>query len=195
MPSDRDVLEDLLLNARVDGKTTDETADDILDAGWRPPARVVADGGEVEAIAVEWMRHVGFTAEEIAEAEAHSCIDTCERVGDAWDCTDEDGESRHPIADDLAAAADMANVAMETIEARGWRPPARVITDPAEADALPMGSVALVPTGVAHTDVMPWTRSRSGWWAGGSVCTSEYLIRWRGPLTLIHVPIEETTRD
>src|SRR3546814_7843687 len=72
-----------------------------------------------------------------------SCSDTCERVGDAWDCTGEDGESRHPDADDLAAAADMANVALETLEARGWRPPGRKITDPAELDKLAGRSIVV----------------------------------------------------
>lgn len=41
MPSDHEVLEDLLLNARVEAKTSCEMADDILRAGWRPPARKI----------------------------------------------------------------------------------------------------------------------------------------------------------
>lgn len=50
MASDRDTLEYLLLSARIDAKTTDETVDDILDAGWRPPARVIADPSELSAL-------------------------------------------------------------------------------------------------------------------------------------------------
>ncbi|MFD3431137.1 hypothetical protein [Nocardia fluminea] len=48
--SDRDILEDLLLNARVDAKTTDETADDILAAGWRPPAREITEPDDLDAL-------------------------------------------------------------------------------------------------------------------------------------------------
>ncbi len=39
MASDRDTLTDVILAAKIDGKTSDETADDILAAGWRPPAQ------------------------------------------------------------------------------------------------------------------------------------------------------------
>ncbi|MFD3426093.1 hypothetical protein [Nocardia fluminea] len=193
MASDRDRLANVILEHLDLDESHTEVADAVIAEGWRPPARVVADGGEVEAIAVEWMRHVGFTTEEIAEAEAHSCIDTCDRVGDAWDCTDEDGESRHPIADDLAAAANMANVAMETIEARGWRPPAREITTAAELDALPTGSI------VADRESDPWkalaihgTRR----WRGpflGNYETSRFVDEW-GPVTVLYVPTEEVVR-
>lgn len=50
MPSDRDTLADLILNARIDAKTTDETVDDILDAGWRPPARVIETAEQRDAM-------------------------------------------------------------------------------------------------------------------------------------------------
>ena len=50
MVSDRDTLEYLLLSARIDAKTTDETVDDILDAGWRPPARVIETDAELNDV-------------------------------------------------------------------------------------------------------------------------------------------------
>jgi hypothetical protein len=50
MTSDRDILEDLLLAARIDAKTPDETADDIERAGWRPPAQVITDVEELNKL-------------------------------------------------------------------------------------------------------------------------------------------------
>jgi hypothetical protein len=48
--SDRDLLEDLLLAAKIDAKTPDETADDIERAGWRPPAQVIETTSQVDAL-------------------------------------------------------------------------------------------------------------------------------------------------
>ncbi|MGW4718304.1 hypothetical protein [Nocardia sp. NPDC004260] len=91
--------------------------------GWRPPSGATGEPAvnEVEAIAVAWMRYQGYTEQQIETAANHNCADTCERAGDAWDCTDEHGESRHPIADELAAASAMANVALKALAEH--RPP------------------------------------------------------------------------
>jgi len=79
---------------------------------------------EIEAIAVAWMRHYGYTDEQIEAAAVQSCRDTgCEPVlvgGDpgphtSFDCMSEDGKSRHPIRDHLDAACDFANVAIEAL--------------------------------------------------------------------------------
>lgn len=50
MATDHEALEDLLLNARVEAKTSGETADDILRAGWRPPPRVITTVEELDAL-------------------------------------------------------------------------------------------------------------------------------------------------
>lgn len=52
MASDRDTLDDLLIGARIDALTTDETVDVILAAGWRPPARVITDPAEADALPI-----------------------------------------------------------------------------------------------------------------------------------------------
>ncbi|MBF6298261.1 hypothetical protein IU459_11985 [Nocardia amamiensis] len=102
--------------------------------GWRPPSGATGEpaAGEVEAIAVAWMRYQGYTDQQIETAATHNCADTCERAGDAWDCTDEHGESRHPIADELAAASAMANVALKALAEH--RPPIGWITGHRHAD-------------------------------------------------------------
>jgi hypothetical protein len=88
------------------------------------------------------MQYQSYTGEEIQAAETQSCRDAgCEPLelaggGIAYDCTNVAGESRHPIADALAEAVEMANVAVQTLELRGWRPAARIIETPAELDAL-----------------------------------------------------------
>lgn len=199
--SDRDTLVELVLPIDWSGGSAGSIADAVIGAGWRPPSRVVADGGEVEAIAVEWMRYAFFTPEQIAEAEAQSCSDTCERAGDAWDCTDEDGESRHPIADELAVAVAMANVALETLEARGWRPPARKITDPAELDTLPGRSIVVGHRGKFGTAYQLTSYvgfAQTPMWAGPydveKRSTSREVIEREGGVTVLHEPTEEDGR-
>lgn len=81
----------------------------------------------------------------------------------------------------------MARETATLIIEMGWRPPAREITDPAELDALPVGTVGVAPSGVV------WQRWRDRWTANGSTCTSAYLARHRGPLAIVHVPTEEPT--
>lgn len=202
MASDRDTLAELIdQHPTIPSRYAPQIADRVIAAGWRPPARVVADGGEVEAIAVEWMRYIGYTAEQIAEAEGQSCADTCERVGDAWDCTDQDGDSLHPVADELAAAVAMANVAMETIEARGWRPPAREITDPDELDKLPGRSIVVGHRG-RHGTAYQLTSydgfAQTPMWGSPydfeGRSTSRGVIEREGRVTVLHVPAEEESR-
>ncbi|TLF96789.1 hypothetical protein FEK35_27240 [Nocardia cyriacigeorgica] len=81
--------------------------------------------------------------------------------------------------DDIAAA----------ILAAGWRPPAREITDPADLDALPVGSIVLA-------DGQAWTLRWPG--NGWTVCPSceinyctEDLIAYAESVTVVHVPTEE----
>jgi len=53
------------------------------------------------------MSHRGYTDEQIKAAERQRCADTCEWDGNSlrWECFNEDGESNHPDADELAEVA------------------------------------------------------------------------------------------
>lgn len=154
------------------------------------------------AIGVALVRHqYGYSDEQMETAAAQSCADAgCEPFdasyfgaefagSTAYDCTNENGDSHHPIRDAIAEASDLANVAVEAVEALGWRPPAREIGDPDKLDALPVGTVGIGPSGVV------WTRWRDRWTANGSTCTSAFLAKHRGPLTIVHVPVDEATAD
>ena len=66
----------------------------------------------------------------------------------------------------------------------GWRPPARVIEDPAELDMLPVGSIVAVGEGVATT------RFSDGWYVTGEFwdlrSESDELIERCGAVTVLH---------
>lgn len=110
--------------------------------------RDVLTDEDVRAVATAWML-LSWTAEGVAIAESQSCADSCEHTGTGWDCTDEEGDSRHPEADALAEACEMANLAIETLTGRGWRPPPRVIETDEEFDALPIGTLLVDQWGSA----------------------------------------------
>jgi hypothetical protein len=77
----------------------------------------------VEAIAYAWMRLKGYTDPEIRKADvcdhaAAGCeFDTNHMT---WDHTDEAGLSFHPEHDELNEAAQMAEVALDTLASLGW---------------------------------------------------------------------------
>lgn len=75
---------------------------------------------EIEAIARAWMAHQGYTEAEVAVAEqaTHQQYG-CEHTGLGYNCTDENGNSRHPIWDALYEACEMANVAVEALQSIG----------------------------------------------------------------------------
>lgn len=82
--------------------------------------------------------------------------------------------------DDRRAAAD-------ALYALGWRPPARVITDPDDLDALPDGSVVL-------RDHKAWERDIGVWWHGG--ITTGYARPYGfGAITVLHTPENGDTND
>lgn len=94
---------------------------------------------------------------------------------------------RRPIRDPYAAIAD-------AVVNAGWRPPARVITDPADLDALPDLSIVVIPNGLA---VQRWTGDGQAVWIGASdslvQLSSHRLISiWR-EVSLLHVPTEAAT--
>lgn len=63
------------------------------------------------------MRHVGYTVEELTAAEAVTCEQSgCEMVpGVGYDHSDEDGESRHPVLDEINVTAEILRVGFEAI--------------------------------------------------------------------------------
>lgn len=77
----------------------------------------------VEAIAKAWMRHQGYTEDDIAVAETDTHqASGCEFCTNhmTWDCIDpETNQSRHPMWDALDEAVEMANVALEALESVG----------------------------------------------------------------------------
>lgn len=87
-------------------------------------------------------------------------------------------------------APSYSEAAAAAVLAAGWHPPARVITDPAELDALPIHSVALTPSGY------PWWLT--GRWpipswslAGNHRTSAELLADCRGEgVTVLHTPTE-----
>ncbi|MFR9773095.1 hypothetical protein [Nocardia sp. SC052] len=77
----------------------------------------------------------------------------------------------------------------------GWRPPARVITDPAELDTLPIGSVVR-GYGVAHQACPGYGRSNyPALWlkpTGRPQTSAELLADCRGAgVTVLYVPTED----
>lgn len=56
--------------------------------------------------------------------------------------------------------------AVDTLLAAGWRPPARVIEDPAELDALPAGSVVMMTTWMRRAFVYA---GGGRWWVAGPI--------------------------
>jgi hypothetical protein len=81
---------------------------------------------EIEAIARAWMAHQGYTEEQVLAAEQQTHQNSgCDREGDGWNCTDENGASLHPASDALNEACEMANVAVAALESIGYLQPQR----------------------------------------------------------------------
>lgn len=82
----------------------------------------------------------------------------------------------------------------DAILAAGFRPPARVITDPAELDALPRGSAVLTRNGrvwqKAVTAATEWWPALSNW---ERAATSGQLLGM-GIVTVLHVPADDWLR-
>ena len=71
---------------------------------------------QVKAIAVAWMRHLGYTDEQISLGERQGHENSgCEFQYPSCICEDEDGNSLHPESDELAIATEVANVALDAI--------------------------------------------------------------------------------
>ncbi|WP_280470978.1 hypothetical protein [Nocardia cyriacigeorgica] len=81
------------------------------------------------------------------------------------------------------------------ILAAGWRPPTCEITDPAELEALPVGSVILAGTW-AMQSVRADDSGRVIWRIAGNGAQrwSAELIRLHRSATVLHVPTEEAGR-
>jgi hypothetical protein len=84
-----------------------------------------------------------------------------------------------------------SKVAADRIISAGWRPPARVIADPADLDALPVGSVVYARS-KAYTaapdfddeTAIVWLKPGAVW----TVTSEEALEHARGSVTLLHTP-------
>ncbi|WP_029924026.1 hypothetical protein [Nocardia otitidiscaviarum] len=86
---------------------------------------------------------------------------------------------------DLKASTDLlAALLREVVVSAGWRPPARVISDPAELDALPIESVVIDADGDA------WQRYFTYWWLAGADTKrdSQGLVELCKRLTVVHIP-------
>lgn len=78
------------------------------------------DPATIELIAMAWLRHQGYTAEDIEAAPKSHREAGCDREGWSWNCWDEHGQSLHPVWDAVCVAGEMANVAVETLERNGY---------------------------------------------------------------------------
>lgn len=148
----------------------------------------------VEAIGVAWMRHQGYSDGEIETASNQTCRDAgCEPFdagffgtefagSTAYDCTNESGESNHPIRDALLVSGEIANLAVETVEAKGWRPPARTVSEE-EANRL-------MPGAIVRRGGKAWEREHGLWWHGGLL--DGYAVPYgSAPITVLYDPAEE----
>ncbi|WP_280499375.1 hypothetical protein [Nocardia cyriacigeorgica] len=87
----------------------------------------------------------------------------------------------------------------DAILAAGWRPPARVITDPDEAEELPDGTVILVAGETVAARISGVGGVLGRWWQvldGDAIDTAEELMQLSDAesVTVLHVPTEESDR-
>jgi hypothetical protein len=69
----------------------------------------------VETVARAWLRHQGYTDDDIADAPKSHREAGCDSEGFAYNCWDERGQSLHPVWDAIVVAGEMANVAVEAL--------------------------------------------------------------------------------
>jgi hypothetical protein len=82
----------------------------------------------IERIAKAWLHHQGYSDNVIdalrtVNHESYGC-EFCPNH-QAWDCTDENGHSRHPVWDAIIEAGEIANVVVEIL---GLTEERRVVT-------------------------------------------------------------------
>ncbi|WP_280439009.1 hypothetical protein [Nocardia cyriacigeorgica] len=86
----------------------------------------------------------------------------------------------------------------DAVIAAGWRPPARTVTDPAEMDSWPLGTVVR-GYGVAHQNVPGHVAGDPPLWikpTGRLQTSAELLADCRGAgVTVLYQPEEETDDD
>jgi hypothetical protein len=61
------------------------------------------------------LTHQGYTPDEITAAAASTHAPGCELTSNGWDCMDEDGQSRHPLSDEIYRLSDLLDVALSAI--------------------------------------------------------------------------------
>lgn len=84
------------------------------------------------------------------------------------------------------------------ILAKGWRPPARTVTDPAEMDTWPLGTVVR-GYGIAHQNVPGYVQRDVPLWlkpTGRPQTAAELLADCRGEgVTVLYLPAEDVEDD
>ncbi|MGS2805359.1 hypothetical protein [Nocardia sp. MW-W600-9] len=75
--------------------------------------------------------------------------------------------------------------------AKGWRPPAREITDPAVREEFRHGSIAIDRDGEVWISIGTCTGPRWRCRGAGSSHTTSEVVGDFGPLTIVYVPTEE----
>lgn len=64
------------------------------------------------------MRYRGYTDDEIAKAREPNHADLCDFDGGSygWICTDENGDSNHPVADEYGEVCDVIGRVLEALD-------------------------------------------------------------------------------
>lgn len=90
--------------------------------------------------------------------------------------------------------SDIAGAMVEAIEAAGWRPPVREISDPDELDKVPYNSIVVAQSaGGVPWHAAWWTNTIPTWFSVMTVesWSSAELLAVVGSVTLVHAPSEE----
>ncbi|WP_228002166.1 hypothetical protein [Nocardia australiensis] len=151
-------------------------------------------------LAVEWSDYrKEYSVSQHALAEAHKAFIA------GWDAA-LGNHRHHRKAQRMTAQEDLSDLLFDQLDrsaepyeiagkvmAKGWRPPAQVISTGDELDTVPVGSIVAVGEGVATT------RFSDGWYVTGEFwhlrSNSHELIESCGPVTVLWSPTEQTGDD
>ncbi|MBF6515557.1 hypothetical protein IU421_14890 [Nocardia cyriacigeorgica] len=160
----------------------------------------VAPGGRVCSICGQPVESEPCPKHAPAEDDPQLCdCGTCQAIASAR-ATSAMASDRDPLAylildcvETLASPSETADYLIE----RGWRPPARVITDPAEADELPDGAVILVAGETVAARMSGVGGVLGRWWQvldGDAIDTAAELMDLSDAesVTVLYVPTEES---
>lgn len=76
-----------------------------------------------QMIVRDWMKHLGYEPEQIAYGESERHHGLCDVENESWMCIDEDGDSRHPLHDEMDGIAALVMFVLEhaATDAAGYR--------------------------------------------------------------------------